>query len=379
MLRPLRVSATNSVLRPATAGGLIGLLLASAPVARAQGEGDGSGFLQPLLDAIRQLRDGMGDAVGTALDEWIQTAVTYVGDRFGEAFAQKARELVQHDRGLQDLLRTLTQNPAQWTYEFGAVTAVWAIVTGIFLCFLGAPLGIGLLRLQHGRARGAIYDQGLRLLAQVILGGVLALSGLFLSSLGIYLVNLIADAIVGGIALPGMSHIDSPDAAARQGVLVFVYGIFGLLFLAERLGMIALLAITVALSGWGIGSWAWPGFEYWWRLWRRWYASLLTATVLQAICLRLADATIERAIELGWGRGPEQLSSGGVFVVAVMAITFLALAILAPVLVGGIQGGVVILAGRMATGPVRALGGQAVLNRVGGAAAAGAAAKPGGS
>jgi hypothetical protein len=365
--------------RLVTVAVVLTLLTGRLPTAWAQSEGDGTGgggnVFEQLRDAIVQLRDGTRDAMLTALGEWLTTAVSYVGDRFGEAFSQKAHELVQHDRGLQDLLRTLTQNPGQWTYEFGAVVTVWAVVTGIFLCFMGAPLGVGLLRIQYGRGQGAIYDQGLRLIAQVVLGGLLALSGLFLSSLGIYLVNVVAEVIAGGLGLPGIDHIDSADAAARQGVLVFVYGVFGLLFCAVRLGMIAFLAITVALSGWGIGSWAWPGFEPWWRMWRRWYSSLLAATVFQLICLRLADATIERAIAMGLGQAPGQLSGGGIFVVCVMAITFLALAILAPVLIGGLQGGVVLLAGNMATGSARALGAGALIDRAAGKAAGAVAGK----
>jgi hypothetical protein len=286
-----------------------------------------------LLDPLRQIRDqalNWKADFNEQMNLWLASAVTYVGDRIGEAIAQQGQHLLDRLTSTSAVTETLYKIPEAWTYQNPVVWALWASMTGIFVAFLGPVVGYVWLQFQHRRRHGATADHLVEQAQFTLLGLTGALTSPAWATLGIIVANITTELIVSqNQVLPGLPQARDADAGLRNGVLLLVYAILAFLIWLQRLGEIATVMIALVFSGWGIGSLFWAGFGAWYRVWRGLYVTALASSVMQVVLFRLGGETINLALtSLGD-------SDEAVFVGICLGLACLGTCLFTPVLVAG--------------------------------------------
>lgn len=256
--------------------------------------------IEPLLRPVTDVRDRVvawPDEFNVQMNLWLASAVTYVGDRIGEAFLGISRGALEGLLGMDAAWNLLTSIPLEWTVLSPAVWSLWGMMTAVFLAFAAPVMAKQIGEVQRARGQGALYDGHLHALATTVLGAAMGIFSLAVASLGVLLVVALAAFLLqGASALPGMPVAQTPGAGLRNGALLFVYALAAIMIWFERLMAVAMVGFCLVTSAWGIGGMFWPPARKFAGIWEAIYTPTIVVVLMQILLFRLGSETINLAL-----------------------------------------------------------------------------------
>lgn len=287
--------------------------------------------IEPLLRPVTEVRDravGWREDFNAALMLWLADAVSYVGDRVGEAFMAISHNTLTALANADASWNLLTSIPLEWTVFSPVVWTLWGMMTAVFLAFAAPVLAKQIGEVRAARGQGALYDSHLHALTTTALGAAMGLFSLAVASLGVLLVVAIAAFLLqGASALPGMPVAQTPQAGLRNGALLFIYALAAALIWIERLCCVAMIGFCLVTSAWGVGGVFWPPARRFAGIWEGIYTPTVLTVLTQIILFRLGSETVNLAMATGNGLDQTTVGMG-------IGLAHIAVAVFSPGIVG---------------------------------------------